>query len=135
MARVGGFRSVWVFYGIVWLVAAILLLRHGKQLSRAVRDLFANRRGTVVLIAICMIAGALFEMDWVSSNGVRPNLCNMDATAHVATTDALTRTGVPPVNPFVYPGYPVHLMYYYAWYIMCSLVNELVRSHARALAP
>lgn len=125
IARAGGFRSAWVFYGIVWSVAAILLLRHGKQLSRAVRDLFANRRGTVVLIAICMIAGGLFEMDWVSSNGVRPNLCNMDATAHVATTDALTRTGVPPVNPFVYPGYPVHLMYYYAWYIMCSLVDQL----------
>jgi hypothetical protein len=125
MARAGGFRAVWVFYGIVWSAAAILLLRHGKRLARAGRDLFANRRGTVVFIAICMIAGALFEMDWVSSNGVRPNLCNMDATAHVATTDALTRTGVPPVNPFVYPGYPVHLMYYYAWYIMCSLVDQL----------
>jgi hypothetical protein len=48
----------------------------------------------------------------------------MDQTAHVAVTDAIERTGIPPVNPFVYPGHPVHLLYYYGWYAICSVVAK-----------
>ena len=125
LARAGTFHAVWVFYGIVWLVSLALAVRYRRSLAGAIRELFTQHRGLVLFLILFLIAGALLEVDWVMPTQVRPNLTTMDETAHVAITDALTRTGVPPVNPFVYPGYPVKLFYYYGWYLFCSLANQL----------
>jgi hypothetical protein len=38
------------------------------------------------------------------------------------------------VNPFIFPGHPVHLFYYYFWYMMCSLVDQLGGSFVTARA-
>lgn len=32
--------------------------------------------------------------------------------------------GIPPVNPFFYPGHPVPLRYHYFWLLLCSLVDR-----------
>ena len=49
-----------------------------------------------------------------------------DLTTRVAVVDAITRTGVPPINPSYYPGKPVELnsLYYY-WYILGSVVDQM----------
>lgn len=47
-----------------------------------------------------------------------------DLTTRVAVVDAITRTGVPPVNPGYYPGHPVPLTFlYYFWYILASVID------------
>jgi hypothetical protein len=49
-----------------------------------------------------------------------------DLTTRVAVVDAITRTGVPPINPSYYPGHPVPLTFlYYFWYILGSVVDQL----------
>ncbi len=49
-----------------------------------------------------------------------------DLTTRVAVVDAITRTGVPPVNPSFYPGHEVRLNFlYYFWYILASLVEKM----------
>jgi hypothetical protein len=49
-----------------------------------------------------------------------------DMTTRVAVVEAITRTGVPPINPSYYPGHPVSLNFlYYFWYILGSVVDKL----------
>ena len=49
-----------------------------------------------------------------------------DMLTRVAVVDAMTRTGVPPVNPSYYPGEEVRLNFlYYYWYILASVVDML----------
>jgi len=125
LARGGTFHAVWAFFGLIWLISLVVLFRYRTAFLEAVRQLFTRYRGVVLFIVLFLIAGALFEVDWITSKQVRPNLTTMDQTAHVAITDAITRTGVPPVNPFIYPGHPVKLFYYYGWYLICSLADQL----------
>lgn len=49
-----------------------------------------------------------------------------DLTTRVSVVDAITRSGVPPVNPSYYPGQPVLLnsLYYY-WYIPVSIIDQM----------
>lgn len=49
----------------------------------------------------------------------------IDYAKHISVTDALTRTGIPPVNPSFHPGEPVPLFYYYFWFLLCSLADQL----------
>ncbi len=54
------------------------------------------------------------------------NIVSHDFTTRVAIINAITRTGVPPVNPSYFPDRPVRLTYlYYFWYILCNLVEQI----------
>jgi len=54
------------------------------------------------------------------------SVTSFDQTTRVSVIDAITRTGVPPVNPGYYPGEPVRLTFlYYFWYVLCSMVDVL----------
>ncbi len=134
LARIGGFPVSWTFYGLVWIAAAVLAVTHRLSLLAKIRTLFSHHRGALVLVAVWFAVLAVSEIDVVLPNGVFRNLNTMDAVAHVAYTDALSRTGIPPVNPFVFPGHPTHLFYYYLWYLMCSLVDQLGGSVVTARA-
>ncbi len=49
-----------------------------------------------------------------------------DMLTRVAVVDAMTRSGVPPVNPSYFPGEEVRLNFlYYYWYILASAVDML----------
>jgi hypothetical protein len=49
-----------------------------------------------------------------------------DLTTRVSVVDAITRSGVPPLNPSYYPGHPVLLNFlYYYWYILASVVDQM----------
>ncbi|HEU0293433.1 MAG TPA: hypothetical protein VFR47_11895, partial [Anaerolineales bacterium] len=49
-----------------------------------------------------------------------------DYSTRIAVVDAISRTGVPPLNPGYYPNHPVQLTYlYYYWYILVSIVDQL----------
>lgn len=54
------------------------------------------------------------------------NVVVYDYSTRVAIINAITKSGVPPINPGFFPGKPVHLTYlYYFWYIPCSLVDQI----------
>jgi len=49
-----------------------------------------------------------------------------DQITRVSIIEAMTRTGVPPINTGYYPGHPVQLTFqYYFWYILCSLIDMI----------
>jgi hypothetical protein len=54
------------------------------------------------------------------------NIIAYDYATRASVINAITRTGVPPLNPSYYPGQPIKLTFlYYFWYILCSLVDQL----------
>jgi hypothetical protein len=124
LIRWADYTGIWIFFALIWIVSAVYILLNLKAFLGAVGTLFKSHRSVVVFVLLCCCAALFLEVDWVSSRGVRPNLTSMDQTAHVAVTDAIERSGIPPVNPFVYPGHPVHLLYYYGWYAICSVVAK-----------
>ena len=118
----GGFSTAWLIFGIVWLIAAWMAIQH--RAFSVIPAVLAEKK-TIAIVAVWFVVCALSEIDLVIGHEVLLDLNTIDSVAHVAFTDALTRTGIPPINPFVLPGSPAHLFYYYLWYLMCSLVDQL----------
>ena len=125
VARTGGFKPVWIGFVVLWILAAIMALRGRAAIRDATRELFTTYKFGVAVALFWVVFCMLWEVDFVTSGQVFRDLDSMDAVPHVAFTNAITRTGIPPVNPFVYPGHPVILFYYYGWYIVSSLVDQL----------
>jgi hypothetical protein len=54
------------------------------------------------------------------------NVASYDQTTRVSIIDAMTRTGVPPINPSYYPGHYVKLTFlYFFWYILGSIIDYI----------
>jgi hypothetical protein len=67
---------------------------------------------------------SLIDIPW--GNQLYYTGTSYDLTSRVSVIDAMTRTGVPPINPGYYPGHPVRLTFlYYFWYIICSLISQI----------
>jgi hypothetical protein len=65
---------------------------------------------------------SLINIQW--TDRLLLSVTSFDQTSRVSIIDAVTRTGVPPINPGYYPGRPVHLTFlYYFWYVLCSAVD------------
>lgn len=45
---------------------------------------------------------------------------SFDWAKHIMVTDAIARTGLPPINPAIYPGEAVPLCYYHLWHGVCA---------------
>ncbi|MFN8412656.1 MAG: hypothetical protein U0Z26_09740 [Anaerolineales bacterium] len=67
---------------------------------------------------------SLINIQW--GNQLLLSVTSYDQTTRVSVIDAITRTGVPPINPGYYPGKSVRLTFlYYFWYVLCSLVDVI----------
>jgi hypothetical protein len=52
------------------------------------------------------------------------SVASYDQSTRVSIIDAMTRTGVPPINPSYYPGHYVKLTFlYFFWYILGSIID------------
>ena len=63
------------------------------------------------------------------------SVTSFDQTTRVAVIEAMTRTGIPPINPSYYPGHPVRLTFlYYFWYILSSMIDAIGGQYVDARA-
>lgn len=70
-----------------------------------------------------------------SGDSLLYSVTSYDQTTRVSVIDAMTRTGVPPINPSYFPGEPVQLTFlYYFWYVLCSMVDALGGQYVDARA-
>ncbi len=117
LARTGSFVPVWIVYGAAWI--GFLVIARGDALA-------VLRRPWVVPLALLWVAVAYIDlMDVIADGGLARSTLFNDYAKHVSVTDAITRTGIPPANPSLYPGEPITLFYYYLWFLLCSLVDQL----------
>ena len=75
-------------------------------------------------IWVIFVILSLVDIQW--KDQLYFSIVSFDQTSRVSVIEAMTRTGVPPVNPSYYPGTPVPLTFlYYFWYILASLVDVM----------
>ncbi len=73
---------------------------------------------------VVFVAFSLVDLHW--KDRLYFSVVSFDQTSRVSVIDAMTRSGVPPVNPSYYPGTPTLLTFlYYFWYILASLIEIL----------
>ena len=88
-----------------------------------------TKRGakTILCIGTVWVALAilsLLDIQW--KDQLYFSVVSGDQTTRVSIIDAMTRTGVPPINPGYYPGHPVQLTFmYYFWYILGSMADVI----------
>ena len=115
---------VWVVLlaslGIV-LQYLIFLRRPGKAKIKASR--FIVKSGLILLFFWGLLAILIIDVE--IGGRLLSNLMVYDYVKHIAVSDAISRTGVPPVNPSFYPGEPLNLFYYYFWFVFPSLVDQI----------
>lgn len=107
---------------------ALILLRRNDSLSffsgigtnaRFVRWSFLIGCGWFVFATFFLI-----DLQW--GHRLYFNIIAYDYTTRASVINAITRTGVPPLNPSYYPGQPTKLTFlYYFWYVLCSLIDQL----------
>jgi hypothetical protein len=109
-------------------IAFGLILFREHDINHLLRNTLGNRFARVILwIAILWtLCAALMLVDLQWGNRLYFNIVAYDYSTRVAVINAITRTGVPPINPSIFQGEPVKLTFlYYFWYILCSLVDQL----------
>jgi hypothetical protein len=76
--------------------------------------------GVWIVIAIL----SLIDIQW--KDQLYFSVISYDQSTRVSVINAMTRTGVPPINPSYYPGHPVRLTFlYYFWYILGSVIDVI----------
>jgi hypothetical protein len=89
-----------------------------------------------IWIGVCWAAFAilsLINIQW--GDRLFFSVTSFDQTTRAAIIEAMTRTGIPPINPSYYPGHPVQLTFlYYFWYILGSMIDAIGGQYVDARA-
>lgn len=130
-ARFVGVWPMWVIDGALSLAGLFLLVQNLVGLPGR-----AKTFPTVLLLfaVVWAILCTLSVMDIQYSDRLFQSVVSHDFVKHVAVTNAVTRTGIPPVNPSFYPQHPFSLVYYYFWFMLASLVDQVGGSYVTARA-
>lgn len=110
----------WVVTILIALAFVILLIREKPPLPQrwSWRALLLILLGWLVLSILSLV-----DLQW-GSRELYFSVASYDHTTRVSIINAMTRTGVPPINPSYYPGHYVKLTFlYFFWYILGSMID------------
>jgi len=102
-------------------VVAAIRGRVGLDVGQALADPLMRR--ALLVGAAWAVLVLLLLSDLQVGRSIYPNLVAYDYAKHISVTDAVRRTGVPPLNPSFQLGEGVVLYYYYLWFLVCSLAD------------
>ena len=117
-----GMEAVWAFFIASWIVAIVLLVPKARKIRlKEYINSSTLLKLTYFALAFLFVSFMLIDME---NNGrlIRP-LMTHDYVKHVAVSDAISRTGIPPVNPSFHPVESIQLFYYYFWFLLCSAID------------
>jgi len=135
IASLLGRISLWVAIGTMLAMDAVFLvilfrglLRQGfPKLSRVRRSTWA----AWIIVIAWTLATVGTQVDWQIGHKLYWSSTTFDHSVRTAFVGSAARTGVPPQNPFYYPGHPVGLRYYYFWIVACALPVKLAGADPR----
>jgi hypothetical protein len=115
-----------IFAG-VFLIVDIFPLFHNTTGSQPKLERDANHRKTALIFALLWVVFSfLLLLDLQVGNKLYFPTVSYDTTSRIAVINAITRTGIPPINPGYFPGHTEQLTFlYFYWYIPESLVDQL----------
>jgi hypothetical protein len=127
VGRLFSFLAVWFVYVLTWWLFLAVFVLAVRQ--RGIRSLLTDSGGNIpavgmiLAVAAWVVLGTLALIDVKIGRGLYVSWVYGDYAKHIAVTNAITQTGIPPANPFFHPGERIGLFFYYFWWLMCSLVN------------
>ncbi len=128
---VGGTTSLIVLNLLFFAALSIIILRRRPSWSRVVNELLsglASDKALYLTILIWLSVGLAMLIDVQIGKKLYLSMTMFDHSAKIAIADAISRTGIPPVNPVFFPGKPIPLLYHYYWTIPCSLISTICGS-------
>ena len=127
LARWFSMKAVLGLYGVLWCLFPFVAAASFRRSRRAGLKVLAGRQLWVFLViavawtALC----TLLLIDLQIGDKLYFSVVSWDYAVRTAFTDAISRTGIPPVNPYGYLGLPASLRYHYFWLIPSSLADQL----------
>jgi len=120
--RFGTSRLAWAIYTAAWAYFAVVMAR-GWRAWRTIR--ISRQDAVVAAILVAWVAVALVSLvDLQSGYKDYYPVPARDSSLRAGFTGALA-AGIPPHNPYYFPGHPVPLRYHYFWMIPGALVERL----------
>jgi len=115
-------KSVLYFDCLLILLFAAIVIKERKRLFRK------RALGIRPILALSLVTGAwlliaCFNLcDIQLDNKLYISPAHLDFLKHIAVTDAICRTGVPPDNPMFFPGHSQPLVFYYYWHVCAAII-------------
>ncbi|MGA8025926.1 MAG: hypothetical protein WB992_02190 [Bryobacteraceae bacterium] len=116
---------VCALYGVLCLFTLFLFLRGLK--NGRLRPTRPTRTQCLVLgvVGIWIAIAVLSLMDLQIGRRLYFSMIGFDYSVRTAFTSAISAFGLPPQNPFFFPGHPVVLRYHYFWLMLPALVHQI----------
>ena len=123
----GSWRPVFLLYGICFLVWMSLLLGLAghERLPQWLGGFRSVPRAGWFIPAIWFVVAIASLVNLQFDNRLYLSVSDYDHVTRAAITDAITRYGVRPFNPFYLLGGPATLRYHYFWFLLCSIDAQL----------
>ncbi len=110
----------WILCAAAWVALPVVLIR-----SRPIIGPLSKQRAILLtIVAGWVVLGTLWMIDLQIGHRLYFSFLSHDYMLRAAFTAAIDRTGVPPTNPYFYPGHGYTMRYHYFWYMLCSLVQR-----------
>ena len=98
-ARWLSFGVVWALYGLTWAVCAGIAVQHRRALQHLHLPQDRLLRIALAIALIWVVIAACSLVDVQIGHRLYFSVTSYDYTKNISVTDAITRTGVPPINP------------------------------------
>jgi len=121
------FTHITVVWGVLGLSVGVVLYHLFQSLYKEKRRFAFSAKGAKLILGLVVfwVVMAFLLVDLKIDGQLRSSLVSYDYVKHTAVTDAISRTGVSPLNPSFYQGEGLSLFYYYFWFIFSSLIDQL----------
>jgi hypothetical protein len=123
VSSVFSFIVVFIVIGLFALLFIAILVSDRPKIPT-----FQNKymKWVIAGAAVWFVVALFSLVDIQSGKELYFSVVAYDQTTRISIVDAMTRTGVPPVNPSYYPGHPVQMNFlYFFWYILASIVDQI----------
>lgn len=113
--------AVWALYAASWASLAVLVFR-GRH-EAAPRSAPGAWRMAATILSIWGALALFSLVDLQLGGKLYYSTIALDYSVRTQFIHAISTTGVPPLNPFFFPGHGELLRYHYFWLIPCSMVD------------
>ena len=114
--RFGSIGAVWVLYAASWVYALAVAARRPVSLAPYTRAVAAIVCAWTAIAIFSLIDLQIGRHAWYPSAA-------FDYAVRTQFIHSIGVNGIPPANPFFFPGQSVALRYHYFWLILCALVD------------
>jgi hypothetical protein len=113
--------AVWLLYAASWVYVSVVVLRGRKDAMP--RSSAGAWRMAVAILSIWGALALFSLVDLQLGSRLYYSTTAFDFSVRTQFIHAISATGIPPANPFFFPGHAQPLRYHYFWLILCSMVD------------